>query len=95
MHQDWEPVVFRKKVDQKSVPTPPKPKDENPEVFHQERVSKELAQAIISARTARKLTQKQLAMHVNVQPSVINEIESGKAVYNAGFPSMFLLRNNT
>ena len=45
-------------------------------------VSKELKLAISQARTAKGLTQKQLATQLNMQPQVINEYESGKAIPN-------------
>ena len=45
-------------------------------------VSKELKLAISQARTAKGLTQKQLATQLNMQPPVINEYESGKAIPN-------------
>ena len=45
-------------------------------------VSKDLRLAIQKGRTAKGLTQKQLATQLNMQPAVINEYESGKAVPN-------------
>ena len=45
-------------------------------------VSKDLRLAITQARNAKGLTQKQLATQLNMQPAVINEYESGKAVPN-------------
>lgn len=45
-------------------------------------VSKELRLAITQARNAKGLTQKQLATQLNMQPQVINEYESGKAIPN-------------
>ncbi len=41
-------------------------------------VSKDLRLAIQQARTAKGLTQKQLATQLNMQPQIINEYESGK-----------------
>lgn len=45
-------------------------------------VSKDLRVAIAQARNAKGLTQKQLATQLNMQPQVINEYESGKAIPN-------------
>ena len=45
-------------------------------------VSKDAAQRIIVGRIAKKLCQKDLARHMNMQPKEIQEIESGKAVEN-------------
>ena len=45
-------------------------------------VSKDLRLAITQARNAKGLTQKQLATQLNMQPQVINEYESGKAIPN-------------
>ena len=44
--------------------------------------TKDLRLAIQKGRTAKGLTQKQLATQLNMQPAVINEYESGKAVPN-------------
>ena len=45
-------------------------------------MSKDLRLAITQARNAKGLTQKQLATQLNMQPQVINEYESGKAIPN-------------
>ena len=45
-------------------------------------VSTELKKAIMQARNAKGLTQKQLANQLQIQPQVINEYESGKAIPN-------------
>ena len=46
------------------------------------RVDKDLAKAIMQARTAKKLTQKDLATAINEKPQVVGEYESGKAIPN-------------
>jgi putative transcription factor len=46
-------------------------------------VSKNTSQAIMSARTEKKMTQKELAQKCNMDVSIINEIERGACVYNA------------
>ncbi len=45
-------------------------------------VSKELADSIRNKRCEMKMKQKDLAKQLNVNVSVINEIETGKAIYN-------------
>eukprot|EP00527_Entomoneis_sp_CCMP2396_P004340 CAMPEP_0198143270 /NCGR_PEP_ID=MMETSP1443-20131203/6253_1 /TAXON_ID=186043 /ORGANISM="Entomoneis sp., Strain CCMP2396" /LENGTH=176 /DNA_ID=CAMNT_0043806485 /DNA_START=30 /DNA_END=557 /DNA_ORIENTATION=+ len=46
------------------------------------KVDKSLSKAIMQARTAKKLTQKELATACNEKPQVIAEYESGKAIPN-------------
>jgi len=46
------------------------------------KVDKSLSKAIMQARTAKKMTQKELATKVNEKPQVIGEYESGKAIPN-------------
>jgi len=46
------------------------------------KVDKSLAKAIMQARTAKKMTQKELATAINEKPQVVAEYESGKAIPN-------------
>merc|ERR1719384_276753 len=46
------------------------------------RVDKSLSKAIMQARTAKKMTQKELATAINEKPQVVAEYESGKAIPN-------------
>jgi putative transcription factor len=46
------------------------------------KVDKSLSKAIMQARTAKKMTQKELATGINEKPQVVAEYESGKAVPN-------------
>lgn len=46
------------------------------------KVDKSLSKAIMQARTAKKMTQKELATAVNEKPQIIGQYESGKAVPN-------------
>jgi len=62
--------------------------DETEELKHQT-VSTDLKQALIKARNAKGLTQKQLAQQLNMQPQVINEYESGKAIPNNAIIAKF------
>lgn len=96
-HQDWDVVVLRKhnKARPIDAPTETKPKqkapstlvsikklDDNQEVFHHKLVSKEVANEIMKTRIEKKLTQADLARSINEQTAVIQEIETGKAIYN-------------
>lgn len=45
-------------------------------------VSLKLRQEIQKRRTSQNLTQKDLATRINLPVTIINEIESGKAIYN-------------
>jgi putative transcription factor len=47
------------------------------------KVDKSLSKAIMQARTAKKITQKDLATAINEKPQVVAEYESGKAIPNA------------
>eukprot|EP00529_Nitzschia_sp_RCC80_P035445 CAMPEP_0113453940 /NCGR_PEP_ID=MMETSP0014_2-20120614/7611_1 /TAXON_ID=2857 /ORGANISM="Nitzschia sp." /LENGTH=177 /DNA_ID=CAMNT_0000345339 /DNA_START=82 /DNA_END=615 /DNA_ORIENTATION=- /assembly_acc=CAM_ASM_000159 len=46
------------------------------------KVDKSLSKAIMQARTAKKMTQKEVATAINEKPQVIAEYESGKAIPN-------------
>ena len=46
------------------------------------KVDRSLSKAIMQARTAKKMTQKELATAINEKPQVVAEYESGKAIPN-------------
>ena len=46
------------------------------------RVDRSLSKAIMQARTAKKMTQKELATAINEKPQVVGQYESGKAIPN-------------
>jgi putative transcription factor len=56
--------------------------DEADEAGRIAKVDKSLSKAIMQARTAKKMTQKELATAINEKPQVVAEYESGKAVPN-------------
>merc|ERR1711997_942799 len=56
--------------------------DENGETFKHATVSHDFKMALQQARTAKKLSQAQLATAFSEKGSVINEYESGKAIPN-------------
>ena len=98
-HQDWKPVVFgskKKSNDEnnsgKSTSSSCSSSLSNVGVYKAasdddtkktKYVSKNTSQAIMSARSEKKITQKELAQKCNMDVSIINEIERGACVYNA------------
>uniref|UniRef100_K3WS97 HTH cro/C1-type domain-containing protein n=1 Tax=Globisporangium ultimum (strain ATCC 200006 / CBS 805.95 / DAOM BR144) TaxID=431595 RepID=K3WS97_GLOUD len=56
--------------------------EEDTETFKHNVVDRSLSQALIKARTEKKMTQKALATTINEKPQVIAEYESGKAIPN-------------
>lgn len=55
---------------------------EETDVLKHAKVDKSLSKAIMQARTAKKMTQKELATAINEKPQVVGEYESGKAIPN-------------
>ena len=87
MHQDWEPVVLRKKPAATTIATGPGPTKEQKldradEPSSHKKVTVSMAQAIMKGRMAKNLTQSQLAILINQKPNVIQEYERGKASPN-------------
>lgn len=95
-HQDWTPVVFGKKSKDTGKSTVSSSstssslsnvgvyKAANDDDMKKTKyVSKSTSQAIISARSEKKMTQKEVAQKCNMDVSIINEIERGVCVYNA------------
>ena len=92
-HQDWTPQVVRKKNDNKEMDSSKKlsqgqqrdnkllKKAENDDLKH-DKITIELRVKIQQGRGSQKWTQKDLANRCNLPVTVINEIESGKAIYN-------------
>ena len=91
-HQDWKTIVLKKpkeniKNSKKKTSNDTlkkisiEKKAENDELHHKQ-LTLELRQSIMKTRTAKSLTQKQLANSVNLSPQIISDIESGKAIYN-------------
>ena len=79
MYQDWEPVILTK-------PSKDKPRQNNDEPVVRE-MTHSIQKAIQQARLACKMSQKELATKLQVQISVINDYENGKAVPNNLFIS--------
>tara|TARA_B100000035_G_scaffold250945_1_gene219969 strand:- start:828 stop:1199 length:372 start_codon:yes stop_codon:yes gene_type:complete len=94
-HQDWKTIVVHKKTSDKVKNASKKPsntslknisieKKADSDDLHHKQITLKLRQDIMKARTSKSLTQKQLANSINLPQQVISDIESGKAIYNAG-----------
>jgi ribosome-binding protein aMBF1 (putative translation factor) len=93
-HQNWTPQVIRKKNDNVDGGGPKKKisqaqqrdnklmkRADNDDLKH-DKITLELMVKIQQGRASQKWTQKDLANRCNLPVTVINEIESGKAIYN-------------
>ena len=84
-HQDWEPVVLKKpahllpgakKGGGSGGPKPPQEGDE----FKLPKIGNNLKVAIMQARVAKKMSQKDFAQKLGVPVDIVNKYESGKIV---------------
>ena len=93
-HQDWNTIVVKKnknkdkdKVESNKKNTTDvkakklEKKVEDDDLKHK-KIPNDLKQKIIVGRCSKKLTQKELAQKCNFPLQVINDIETGKAIYN-------------
>jgi ribosome-binding protein aMBF1 (putative translation factor) len=92
-HQDWKQVIIKKQGTKTESNTETKlsvtqqrdikllKQVENDELKHK-KIPPEIRKQIQQRRGVLKWTQKQLAQQVNLQVSIINDIETGKANYN-------------
>jgi len=97
-HQDWKPIIIKKTdtktTDSNTLSNTTKKlsvkqqtdikllkQADNDELKHK-KVPPEVRKQIQQKRGVLKWTQKQLAQKVNLQVSIINDIETGKATYN-------------
>lgn len=91
-HQDWKTIIIKKPKEnvknstkkinndaQKKISVEKKAEEGD---LKQKKITLELRQDIMKARTAKSLTQKQLASSINLPLQIISDIESGKALYN-------------
>ena len=70
-------IIPKNHIDQRAI------KIENEtEQFSIKTIPKDLSREIMQARTTKKFTQKEMAMKLNVQPNVYNNIENGKSLYD-------------
>lgn len=85
VHQDLKPIIFVKEDKKNSyVPNQPGHKQfkqlDSDEPEAPKVVGLSVGKQIQTARTQKKMSQKDLAMKINVKPNVIQEYESGKAI---------------
>ena len=94
-HQDWKQVTLKSKqsinqekkqstkkisqAQQKDIKLHKQVEEDN---LKHKKITPELRTKIIQARASNKWKQKDLAQKCNLPISVINDIESGKAIYN-------------
>ena len=94
-HQDWEPVILKKrqvglapetkrKISQLEPTHIRQLKSDDAEVFKNKMFELEFVRSVIQRRATKKMTQKDLARHLNVDASIIQRLEQGKLVYDAG-----------
>ena len=94
-HQDWKPVTVRTKKNineskKSSIKKVSESQQRDQKILKQDaegdlkhkKVSPELRKQLQQTRSSMGLTQKQLSQRVNFPVSVINDIETGKAIYN-------------
>ena len=83
MDQDWSKVVFTKtpKVDGKTK-IKKEPDIDIEDVKKIQTISKENQEKIRTARTVKKIKQKDLAQMINVDVNVIQQYENGKVIPN-------------
>lgn len=83
-HQDWTEVVFKKR--KTTAPEPQRPpkylSQLDNEEFTVQFFEKEYVQQVIQSRVARNLTQKQLAINLNLDIAIIQKLEQGKLPYD-------------
>ena len=94
-HQDWKQVTIRstqsinqekkqstKKISQEKQKDIKLHKQVEEDNLKHAKITQELRTKIIQGRASKQWKQKDLAQKCNLPVSVINEIESGKAIYN-------------
>jgi putative transcription factor len=95
-HQDWTTVILTNKNNTKtqskkiilkqgdqSINNQLRKIENQQDNFVLPKINSELCKEITSARILLKLTQKDMAVKLNIQSNVYNDIENGTAIYNA------------
>jgi putative transcription factor len=88
-HQDWEQVVLKKPAHlvpgaKKGGCGGPKPPQEGDE-FKLPKIGNNLKVAMMQARVAKKMSQKDFAQKLGVPTDIVNKYETGKIVPNNNF----------
>ena len=89
-HQDWKSIIIRKSKPKSVSHTITKVSDPNHKLdkkieegnLEHAKITIELRKSIQQGRQSMNITQKQLANKINLPVSVVNDIESGRAIYN-------------
>ncbi len=97
-HQDWKPIIVRKnksnnfggsdskenkvKISNSQLKAKSIEKKAENDTLKHKKITNELRTNIQKARTSKSLTQKQLAAALRMPVQKIQDIESGKAIYN-------------
>ena len=92
-HQDWKDIVVRKKHDKTIVSNTKKvdnatqkllsvEKKADNDILKHDKITNELRVKIQQGRSSKGFTQKQFANNLSMSLQKIQEIESGKAIYN-------------
>jgi putative transcription factor len=90
-HQDFKIITFSKNT--KNLQKNIIPRNNNVDLhkikienetenFKIQKIPNKLVREIIDARNIKKITQKEMAVKLNIQLNIYNDIESGKAIYN-------------
>jgi ribosome-binding protein aMBF1 (putative translation factor) len=94
-HQDWSTVNLTNPDKQKKIKVIVEKKgdtsikdslvkiDNETENFAIQKIPQSLSKEIMQARVSSKITQKDLAVKLNIQQNVYSELENGKAIYDA------------
>lgn len=88
-HQDWKPVVFKKKTTKKqpqSVKSNTKSDDDDIKL---KKFPPELVKQIIKYRVDKNMNRKQFAQFLNIRESKLAEIETNKALHNGPLVGRF------
>ena len=106
-NQDWAPVTLSNPAKQQktktivekrgdtSVQDGLKKIDNETENFAIQKIPSALSKEIIQSRIASKLSQKDMAVKLNIQQNVYTELENGKAIYNAQTKQLITKLQNT
>lgn len=83
-HQDWDPIVIKKKPVKKATTSPsikPVDKDEG-EIPKLKLIDREFSQQVIKGRLEKNMNRKQLATALSLPEATIADIENGTAYHN-------------
>ncbi|AUF82263.1 helix-turn-helix domain-containing protein [Tetraselmis virus 1] len=88
-HQDWNTVVLNKPKKNATAAPPALDGQQKKtimldkadgETFSHTKINSDTRKELVTLRTSKKLTQKELARRLNLQPKIIEEYENGKAI---------------